>query len=274
MAIALAALAGTVLSGGVARAQAFENIRSYDVQIQIQHDDSLRITETIEYDFGDQPHHGIFRDIPTRLHYDDTYDRTYPLTVESVTGSPGTPVNYSVKSIAGGKTEIKIGDPDQTITGVHTYTLVYSVGAAMNGFSDHDELYWNAVGDEWNVTIPRATVTVTAPGTIGDVGCFAGQQGSHATCDSARESGSTARFSQGPVYPYTGLTVVVGLPKGLVTDPKPTLLARWSLKRAFSLTPATGGTSAGLLVLVVGDSPACCGRGEGTAGSWGPTWIR
>ena len=37
---------------------------------------SLRITERIDYDFGGTEHHGIFRDVPTRLRYNDSSDRT------------------------------------------------------------------------------------------------------------------------------------------------------------------------------------------------------
>jgi uncharacterized protein (TIGR04222 family) len=253
MAVVAAAFACVGLSGGAARATTFESIRSYDVQIQIRTDDSLQITETIVYDFGDQPHHGIFRDVPTRLHYDDTYDRVYPLTVESVTGSPGTPVGYKTSSISDGRTEIKIGDADQTITGVHTYTIVYSVAAAMNGFDDHDELYWNAIGDEWDVAMAQTSVTVTAPGAIQKVACYAGEAGSVVEgCDSSRFKGSTAKFTAEGLFPYSGVTVVVALAKGVVAPPTPRLVEPWSIKRAFSLTPSTGGVTGGLLVLAVG----------------------
>src|SRR5689334_12047053 len=96
----LAAFAPAVRSS----AQAFESIRSYDVQIEIRTDDSLRITETIVYDFGSAEHHGIYRDVPTSYRYDARYDRITPLHVESVTASPGTPTDYEVSSVSGGQT--------------------------------------------------------------------------------------------------------------------------------------------------------------------------
>jgi uncharacterized membrane protein YgcG len=249
--LAIVLTSAVLLGGGAAQAQAFESIPRYDVQIEIRTDDSIRVTETIVYDFGDNPHHGIFRDIPTRLHHDDTYDRTYPLHVESVSASEGTPADYSVKGIDGGRTEIKIGDPDRTITGVHTYQIIYTMGAAMNGFTDHDELYWNAIGDEWSVNIDEATVTVTAPGAIEQVACYTGEIGSTLRCDSAKAKGSTARFAQSQMYPYSAMTVVVALPKGVVADPTPVLEERWSLGSAFRLDPRTGGASGGLLALVM-----------------------
>jgi hypothetical protein len=38
-----------------------ERIISYDAQIGIQHDGSIRVTEEIIYDFGADQRHGIFR---------------------------------------------------------------------------------------------------------------------------------------------------------------------------------------------------------------------
>ena len=100
---------------GCARARADgEVIRSYDVTIEIRADDSIRVTEVIEYDFGSPPHHGIFRDVPTREAYDDRYDRVFPLHVESVAATGGASADYEVSQEPGGITRIKIGDPDET----------------------------------------------------------------------------------------------------------------------------------------------------------------
>jgi hypothetical protein len=57
---------------------------------------------------------------------------------------------------------VRIGDPDHTISGRETYRIAYRIGHALNGFSDHDELYWNATG-HWPVTIRQATAVVHAP---------------------------------------------------------------------------------------------------------------
>jgi len=166
-----AALAVTALWGSPALAQTSEVIHSYDVAIEIRADDSIRVTEVIAYDFGSSPHHGIFRDVPTREAYDDRYDRVFPLHVESVEATGGASADYQVSQEPGGITRIKIGDPDETITGAHTYTIVYTVEAAMNGFRDHDELYWNAIGEYWEVPVERATATVSAPAPIVDIAC-------------------------------------------------------------------------------------------------------
>jgi uncharacterized membrane protein YgcG len=252
--IALALVLSAALAAwtGRATAQPAEAILRYDVAIQIQHDDSIVVRETIDYDFGTAQRHGIFRDIPTTLRYDDAHDRTYPLDVVSVTGSPGTPVQYETEDAGAGTTRIRIGDPDRTITGRHTYVIVYRVGGALNGFPDHDELYWNAIGPDWSVPIQQAKVTVSAPGPIDRVACYAGPAGSSLPCAKGAPKGGVASFAQPSLDPYEAFTVVVGLPKGIVAEPAPILTERWTLGRAFTATPLTVGGSFLLLALVVG----------------------
>jgi uncharacterized membrane protein YgcG len=250
--VVFAAVVLAIVLGSPALAQTAEVIRSYDVAIEIRADDSIRVTEVIAYDFGSTAHHGIFRDVPTRQAYDDRYDRVYPLRVESVEATGGASADYKVTQEPGGITRIKIGDPDETTTGLHTYTIVYTVEAAMNGFRDHDELYWNAIGEYWEVPVETATATVSAPSAITDIACYTGRVESHESCDRARilENG-TARFRQSGLFPFEAFTVVVALPKGVVAEPHPALVEPWSIGRAFSRNSATLGLSGGLLVVLI-----------------------
>ena len=252
LALAGLAVATTLLASSPAHAQVGERITSYDVAIDIRDDGSLAIVETIEYDFGSTPRHGILRDIPTRLRYDDTTTASTPSTSSGCEASEGTPANYEVESVEGGITRIRVGDADTEITGRHTYELTYTVEAALNGFRDHDELYWNAIGTEWSAPIERATVRVQAPADITQVACFQGYRGSTLPCDRATSSGATARFAQTGLGSFSGVTVVVGLPKGAVPEPVPVLEERWSFGRAFEANPATVGASATLGIAAIG----------------------
>jgi uncharacterized protein (TIGR04222 family) len=250
-ALALGVLASVVLAAP-AHAQAAERIDRYDVAIVIEDDGSLTVTETIAYDFASNERHGIIREIPTTLPYDDTYDREYPLTVLSVTATGDASADYTIEHPGGGVTAIKVGDPDRTISGRHTYEIRYRVEGALNGFPDHVELYWNAIGNEWDVPIAVAKATVTGPADIRRVACYAGYQGSTTPCEKAAVDGSEARFAARDLPSSGGMTVVVSLPKGSVPKPVPVLVERWSPARAFALTPATGVASVGLLALLVG----------------------
>jgi hypothetical protein len=250
--VVLVACAAGVLFGGPAYAGVGERIVDYRSDVTIEHDGTIEVHETIVYDFGVVPHHGIFRVIPVRTSTSSKkgYDRVYPLTVESVSGSEGTPAQYSVED-SGDDKSIKIGDPDQTITGEHTYDIVYRVRGAMNGFADHDELYWNVVGNDWAVPIEKTSAVVHAPADITQIACFSGALGATLPCDTATSEGAAANFAKAPLNPYESMTVVIALPKGvIVPSPKPILEERFSFTSAFRVTPATGGISGGILALL------------------------
>ncbi|MGH9267121.1 MAG: DUF2207 domain-containing protein, partial [Acidimicrobiales bacterium] len=246
------AAAGLALSAGVApaAAQAGERITSYAVALEIEASGALVVTERIAYDFGSAQRRGIFRDIPVRLRYDNRHDRLYPLAVLSVDASPGTPDQFVVLR-EGSIARVRIGDPDRTISGAHSYTIRYRVERALNGFDDHDELYWNAVGAQWAVPIGRATAEVGAPAAVTQVACLSGPAGSTLPCSESSHSGATAAFAHDRLDPYEALTVVVGIPKGVVPEPVPLLEERWSLAQAFSVTPFTVVAGLGLSGLAV-----------------------
>jgi hypothetical protein len=259
------ALAAVVVAAGLAlavlaapaRAQTSEQILDYTVDLRIEAAGTLLVAERITYDFGAAERHGIFRDLPVRFRYDDRSDRVYPVQVLAVSGSPGTPVQYMLEDVDStvkgveSALRIRIGDPDQTITGEHDYRIVYRVEGTLNGFADHDELYWNAIGPQWEVPIGQASVTVSAPAPISQVACYAGPVGSTRSCASSKQDGATASFAATGLDPYEGVTVVVGFPTGAVPALRPILDERWSLARAFSVTPGTLAMAGGVLVAVL-----------------------
>ena len=226
-----------------------ERITSYDTGIVIQRDGSILVTERIVYTFGSNQRHGIIREIPVRLRYNGSYDRIYRVDVRSV-HSPDAPGQYTVEN-NGSYVSIRIGDPNRTVTGEHTYWITYLVRGSLNAFADHDELYWNAVGNQWDVPIGRATVRVSAPAAVTRAACFAGPAGATGSCQQAGIANGVAHFTQAGLGPHEGLTVVVAIPKGVVASPGPILRERWSLQQAFALTPVSGGVSGGLLAILL-----------------------
>ncbi len=254
--LALLATAGALVAlAGPAAAQG-ERISAYDVDIQIRPDGSLLVTESVAYDFdGATDRHGVYRDIPTRIPYPPKqgFDRVYRLTGVAVSGSPGTPDDVKIQDVGNGYTRIRIGDPDRTVAGQHTYTISYRIEGALNGFPDHDELYWNAIGTDWTVPIERATVRVTAPTDIPRVACFVGPYGSSLPCGESGVEGNDASFPAVALGPHEGYTVVIGLPKGAVPEPKPILREQWTASKAFfGSKPLIGVASVLLLAVVIG----------------------
>jgi hypothetical protein len=107
--------------------RADEIIRSFEADVRLRKDTSLDVTETIVMDFGNAQKHGIYRIIPVRYDRHGGSYTTY-LKLESITDGNGAPWRYT-SSRQGRDINIRIGDPDRTITGVHTYRIRYGSGA-------------------------------------------------------------------------------------------------------------------------------------------------
>lgn len=248
---AIVAVLGALVMLGVLAAPAWadspESIRSYRTAVVVRADGSIQVSESIAYDFGTNERHGIVRDIPTTFHYDDLHNRVYPVDQITVTrDGRSEPVDTS--DIDNG-ISLRIGDPDQTVTGVHQYEIRYVVRGALNHFADHEELSWDVVGTEWTVPIATASATVAGPAGVTRVGCFSGTEGSRLGCAQAAVVDGTADFAQSNLGNGAGMTAVVAFPPGSVATGAPILADRHDPTAAFHVSPTTVGVGAGLAVL-------------------------
>lgn len=189
-------------------------IASFEAQVAIQKDGSLRVTETIAADFGVVQKHGIFREIP--FAYTDGATKEY-LTLTTVEVlQDGRPAKYE-ETRNRTMYRLKIGDPDTTISGLVTYRLTYTVVGALRAFDRFDELYWNVTGDNWEVPIGTASATVTLPAEkVLQSACYQGALGSRTSCQSVSGAPRVASFASGPLEPGQQFTVAVGFTKGMV----------------------------------------------------------
>ena len=89
----------------------------------------------------------------------------------------------------------------------------------LNGFADHDELSWNAVGTHWEVPIEQASVRVPGAGGHRPGGLLVGPVGSDRACAASDPDGRTAAFATTGLGPNEGVMVVVGFPTGVVPAP-------------------------------------------------------
>lgn len=204
-----------------------ERINSFKSDVRVNKDGTINVREEIVYDFGSIYRHGIFRNIPFIKKNKDGKKYLLESTVERVIDEKRTPYKYTI-SKNGENLDIKIGDPDVTITGVNTYIIEYEVKGAITYFSDNDELYWNATGNEWQVPIDEATTIILLPEQVASekvrLTCYTGSFGSTGSdCSSAYDGGRATFGSSQPFSSGEGLTVVVGFPKNLVAvvEPKP-----------------------------------------------------
>ncbi len=193
-----------------------EQIKDFTVNVNVLKDGSLNIREDIHYYF-DAPRHGIYRNIPFTI-YDNNerYDMEY--SFEDVRDENGK--KYKVeKGKSGEQWVLKIGDPDKTITGDHTYVITYTVRGGLRYFDDHDELYWNITGNGWEVPIRKTTAIINLPEEIKEsdvkIDCFTGQQGETKKDCTGISNGKSTIFSNTIfLNSYEGLTIVKSFPKG------------------------------------------------------------
>lgn len=224
---------GDNLSQGISYDSDIEQIEKYDVMIKVNADASIDVQETILYNFGSESKHGIYRDVPIVYRTKSGTKMNLDLKNIRVTDEQGRPYQYTT-SREGNDRRIKIGDPDKLITGVHTYAIEYTVPHAVGFFDTFDEIYWNAVGTGWEVPVMHAEVSVELPYSVNSGAefqnqvkrsCYVGSAGSSKSCDNIdfeHDSGYNivVGFQQNTILdPHEGLTVAVGFPKGIVTEP-------------------------------------------------------
>jgi uncharacterized membrane protein len=214
--------------GAAPAARAIE-IERFDVSIVLDPDATFVVTETIAVDFGELQKHGIFRTIPVAYSRFETVAGvavstrySIRLRVSDVRDGSNVALPYTARR-EGANLFLRIGDPDRTVTGKLTYVITYRVERAINEFESHDELYWNVTGTEWDWPIHAASVRVTLPeGTPTDRiqrATFSGPFGSTTTSATETLDASGYRAEVRALGPGEGLTIVLGLPKGVLSPP-------------------------------------------------------
>jgi len=205
-------------------------IDSFVTSVVVNPDGSLLVREDITFSFRGS-HQGIFRRIPAHYTRDGL---EYPLTLSGIgvydEASRPLPseVSYPDHSVA-----IKAWVPDAVDT-KKTVSVVYHVRRGVLAYDDHDELYWNATGTDWNVPIGSAEVYVTLPAGIGDAEVrtsgFTGPLGAVGRDYAVDRVQSYWRFrTTRALRPREGVTVLVGWPPGHVAHPSGLRRAGWVL---------------------------------------------
>jgi hypothetical protein len=212
-----------------------EHIESFRSDITIQKNSQVEVKETIKYYFP-SPKHGIFRYIPEKYSVRNSTSLTGSynvyLTINSVSTQKDdgtlTAVPYE-KSQSGGNLNLKIGDPNQEVSGPVTYIIDYQALRAINftpkDNAGQDEFYWNMTGNGWEVPINAAEAVIHFPTDIDSntwkFGCYTGELGSLATecLFDASSHNSVDYKSKWELPAKSGLTIVAGFPKGTVIQP-------------------------------------------------------
>src|SRR6202035_628556 len=103
-----------------------------------------------------------------------------------------------------------------------TIHLHYQVRNGLKFFEDHDELYWNVTGDEWDVPLGNASAQILLPEGVTGIRTneFTGSYRSRGQDAEVTASDNTVEVSMTrPLSFHEGLTIVVGWDKGFVKEP-------------------------------------------------------
>jgi hypothetical protein len=184
----------------------------------------LDVTETYTVDFGDVPKHGFYRDFDTRVPYDFIDDEILEVSPGDAT-IDGAPEGFGMSYLPGDVTRVEIGDPSIALTGVHTYTLRYSLVGGVHQWSTGDFPYYEFVIDTtgtWPVLIEQAEVSFSVlNGPISASSCVVNVPevtdelfftGEYDACR-AEDGGDTSItfFSEGDVEVGSEFAILVGV---------------------------------------------------------------
>jgi uncharacterized membrane protein YgcG len=217
-------------------AHADERILEFHSDILIMKDGWIDVTETIRVRAeGNRIRRGIYRDFPTEYRDKRGNDYEVGFDVLSVLRN-NTVEDFHSQGIRDG-VRVYFGSSNRYVsTGEHTYTFRYRASRMLGFFENHDELYWNVTGVNWEFPIDSASATVafgfdvsasdiTAEAYTGAFG-FTNRDYTSRIDGSGRVYFETSKMLQ----PLNGLTIVVGWPKGYVDEPTGMQRLGWLLK--------------------------------------------
>lgn len=209
----------------------------FDVTAQADRDHTFHITETITVDFTTE-HHGILRYIPM--------DRQiYEIRNIRVAEYPKD-VTWSSDEV-----EIRIGDADSVLLGVHTYTISYDMVCYRDDDKAMDYLSLNLLPVNWETTIASSSLSLTLPDPIdwNKLAVYAGSYGFSGTQDQFQTAvdGNTIVFTGTEIPARCGLTVSSDLPENYWSESMTYLQAHHSKLLIF--LAVTGILSALMLLL-------------------------
>ena len=194
---------------------ASESVPQYEVTIYPNEDSTFTVEEIIYYDFGRTYKHGITRNIPLQHPQDSTsfFKKRYlEVDLQSVL-MDGKSVLYEVVE-DNDSFFLKIGDPNQTFTSEHKYTISYNVRGGLQYFDDgNTELYWDAVGTEWLAPIDKVIVHVADEyGLLAGVSsCYVGALGESESCGEVAVDGNTHTYVIESIGLGRGVTIVFAM---------------------------------------------------------------
>jgi uncharacterized membrane protein len=208
------------LAGATATLAKELRIQNFDAHITVARDGTIDVVEKIDVQFIGGPWHGLYRSIPIEYVTPQGLNYSLFLEVKSITNAAGRKLKFDSSRVRHyRKLKIYIPDADNS---EQTISIEYTVSDAIKFFEDHDELYWNVTGDEWDVPIRAAQATILLPAGAANVRAttFTGTYGSRGKdADTEIDGNRVAVQTNAPLPYHAGMTIAVAFDKGLIPEP-------------------------------------------------------
>jgi len=184
-----------------------------DVKIQVNPDSTFDVEEAMTYnlngDFG-----YFYRDVELK-------DLDHISNVE-VFDSNGNKLEEYDLNYQENRLHIQWNFPRRDYDNeLKSWAVKYKVHGGLGFFDDYDELYWNAVFQDREVSVKQAKVEVSLSEQIDEVKArmFIGYAGTKNEYNDYQINGNKVIFSGEDLSPNQYLTIVVSWPKGFVSKP-------------------------------------------------------
>ena len=204
-----------------------EHVDSFGVDMLVNTDSSISVTETINYDFDKNVKSGWTRYIP--LNYQDLNGANISIAISNLTVTDENNNPYIFKQSYFQSDDkkknylaITIGDESQTVSEIKTYIIHYAVSGAIKFSADHDELLWNMTGDKWPVYVKYPEITITLPQKVDNdqikKECFIGLHAATIQCIDrlGGKRSLEADYSYKGVVSGEAMTTIIDFPKNIV----------------------------------------------------------
>lgn len=237
--MALVLVAALFVFAGTVQAQKAYSADRFDVDVVVQEDGSLLVTETVVFEFIGGPFTYVFRELPT--------DHTDGITeiVGSVDG------RILPQGDEAGQLEISGRDPiritwhmEPTNNTTRTFVLSYHVLGVVRQEENGDWLLWQALPDEYEYTIASSTTTITAPASVASIGEPLIQAGQAAIS----RDGDQVIFTSQNLKPNSPLVIGLRYPVGSILTAPP----EWQTRQETQARQAPIWAGVGAAILAAG----------------------
>jgi len=259
----LGGIAGIIMSAGLfGNAYAEREVSQLNVDLILNKDASLEVTESIQYDVGTETYPQFQRTIP---------NNGYTITVNAVSVD-GASFPYTTSQTDSGK-QITLSKQSYQFQKETQITIAYTVDrplkkssttvrasadqqqtipvytkGAVQFFPEGVQFRWDAVDNLWNSPIRNTQVTLELPQSLSQISsletqCFTGEAGSDKSDCSISQTADSINFTANRELQNEFFTVVTAFGSGVVDTPEKVTKWRDNLNSSDSQTDknASGG---------------------------------